>query len=187
MNKIKILATFMLSFVLLFSSPLTISVTASDLDAYRFANENDTIIRDGIEYKVSYIDYKDVFNEEEIKILQKLTMAEAGNQSKECQRMVAETVLNRVGSKLYPNTIKDVVFQVENDVYQFSCVPDGNYAKAVPTEQVIQAVDEALFNYVNEVSPNPSDMLYFNSIYYFDWARDYKQVGAMYFSLQEIK
>lgn len=148
---------------------------------------NDTYEKEVLseEIKYAFIDYRDIYTEEEIIMLQKLTMAEAGNQSANCQMMVAETVLNRIDSELFPNTMKDVIYQKNEKFYQFSCIPDGNYSKAVPTQQVIDAVDAALFNHVNDISQNPDDMLYFNSIGYFSWAIDYCQDGKVYFSCQK--
>ncbi len=182
--KNKILTSICLTFFLFLTSPMTLSAQAYGENLYDISKENNVVINDGVEYKIEFLDYHDFFTEEEIYMLQKLTMAEAGNQTKNCQLMVAETVLNRVDSNLFPNTIKEVIFQRDSKKYQFSCVPDGNYEKAKPTEQVKEAVDEALFNYVNGTSKYSSDMLYFNSIGYFSWAIDYYQDGAMYFSLQ---
>lgn len=182
--KKKILTSFCLTLILFFASPMMLSAQAFNGDYYDLYKDGGVIVSDGVEYKIEFIDYHNIFTEDEIYMLQKLTMAEAGNQTKNCQLMVAETVLNRVGSDLFPNTIEEVIFQRDTKRYQFSCIPDGNYKKAKPTEQVIEAVDEALFNYVNGTSKNPSDMLYFNSIGYFSWAVDYYQDGAMYFSLQ---
>ena len=182
--KKKLLTSICLALILCFATPMMLSAQAFSEDYYEISKEEEIIISDGVEYKIEFIDYRDIFTEEEIYMLQKLTMAEAGNQTKNCQTMVAETVLNRVKSNLFPNTIKEVIFQRDSKKYQFSCVPDGNYEKAKPTEQVIEAVDEALFNYVNGTSKHPADMLYFNSIGYFSWAIDYYQDGAMYFSLQ---
>lgn len=186
--KNKKIVTILLALIMFFSSPMTVSVAASDVNMYEVVKNDEIFAQDGIVYKIEYVNYYNMFTEEEIKMLQKVTMAEAGNQSKECQLMVATTVLNRVKSNLFPNTIKEVIFEKNNNgLYQFSCVEDGNYAKAIPTEKVILTVEEALFNYANGIYIYPEDMLYFNSIGYFSWANDYQKVGAMYFSLQDEK
>ena len=54
-----------------------------------------------------------------------LVYAEAGNQSYEGKLAVANVVLNRVKSKKYPNTIKDVIYQPG----QFTVAKSGSLAK----------------------------------------------------------
>lgn len=129
-------------------------------------------------YSMVSIDYRTIFSQDEITILEKCVMAEAGNQDQKTQEMVATVILNRVKSGNFPNSISGVVFQKG----EFSCVPDGNYDAAVPTEQVKAAVDQALFDYVNDMRIYPDNVLYFNSVGYFSWAAPYMQSGAMYFS-----
>ena len=50
-------------------------------------------------------------SEADAEILERLAMAEAGNQGVEGKALVMLVVLNRVSSTSFPNTIKDVVFQ----------------------------------------------------------------------------
>ncbi len=41
----------------------------------------------------------------------RLTYSEAGIESDECKRLVIDTVLNRVDSEHFPDTIEDVIYQ----------------------------------------------------------------------------
>lgn len=137
-------------------------------------------------YVIAELDPMDFYTEADIARLEKLTYAEAGNQSLEVQTWVALVVLNRTKSNDFPDTIEEVIRQRgKNGVYQFSCVPNGMYDRAVPTEQVKQAVQDALYAFVNDMREVPDELLYFNSIGYFNWStvEDYAHNGAMYFSV----
>lgn len=179
----KLVPTLCIAISIFVSFPLTAFAESSNKIPEQFRDASFEAMKD-YSTNVMVVDYHDVFTANEIEMLKKLTMAEAGNQSEKCQMMVAAAVLNRIGSENFPNDMESVIFQKENGTWQFSCIPDGNYKKANPTAQVEKAVDAALFNYVNEMGIVPNDLLYFNSIGYFSWAEDYTKDGAMYFSLQ---
>lgn len=59
-------------------------------------------------------------------VLAQLVHAEAGNQSLEGKRLVADVVLNRVHSDDFPDTIEGVIHQNG----QFECVSNGSYHRA---------------------------------------------------------
>lgn len=73
----------------------------------------------------SVVDKKDN-NLEEILLLAQLVQAEAGNQDLTGMRYVADVVLNRVESDIFPDTVEDVIFQ-EN---QFSVIKSGGFERA---------------------------------------------------------
>lgn len=62
--------------------------------------------------------------------------------AKQCKTAVAQVILNRVDSSLYPDTIKEVVFQ-KNPV-QFSTTADGRYYSVDICQTTIDAVNTAL-------------------------------------------
>lgn len=100
-------------------------------------NPNEEISEDDIEEENS-------LSEDEI-LLAQIVFAEAGNQPFEGQVAVAATVLNRINSSIYPNTVRGVIFQKE----QFSPVKNGKiYAggKVVTNvpESCVQAAMQAL-------------------------------------------
>lgn len=92
-------------------------------------------------------------SEEEKYLLAKIAMAEAEGESFETKMLVIETVLNRVKSKSFPNTVKEVIFEKDNGVYQFSpMMPGGRWWKVEPNEECWKAV-----NTVNATKRDISD------------------------------
>ena len=65
------------------------------------------------------------WSEDALYWLSRLVWAEARGESFALQLAVAEVVLNRVESGMYPNTVEGVIFDTENGV-QFSPVLDGS-------------------------------------------------------------
>ncbi|HAN86537.1 MAG: LysM peptidoglycan-binding domain-containing protein [Bacillota bacterium] len=84
------------------------------------------------------------WNQSDVRLLAQLVTAEAGGEPYEGQVAVAATVLNRVNSHLYPNTISGVVFQViDGRYYQFSPVLDGRIHNT-PSSTALDATTRAL-------------------------------------------
>ena len=77
------------------------------------------------------------FTEQESLVLQKIAIAEAGVEGIGGMTFVMQTVLNRVESEEFPNTIYDVV----SEPGQFSTFKNGSYEKAEPTENSIKALE----------------------------------------------
>lgn len=88
---------------------------------------------------------------DEIETLARLVRLEAGGESFAGQQAVAEVVLNRVISRLYPNNIYDVVYQSR----QFT--PAGNIPYTAATQTQYDAVQAAL----NGPNILPQGVLYF--------------------------
>ncbi|WP_207647716.1 cell wall hydrolase [Butyrivibrio hungatei] len=89
-----------------------------------------------------------VMTDAEKKMLMKVAQAEAGNQGIDGMWLVMSVVMNRVGSRSFPDSIEEVIFQKG----AFSSVTDGRYE-----EQVILSyeVTEALGMILNgEVAEN---------------------------------
>lgn len=80
--------------------------------------------------------------EDDLYYLSRILMKELGCDwiSDEMQRMVASVVINRVNSPLYPNTIKEVIFQKG----QYSNL--GNFYSITPTQKVIDNARYVLEN-----------------------------------------
>ena len=71
----------------------------------------------------------------EIEMLAQLIQAEAGNQDYRGMCLVADVVLNRVASDIFPNSVEEVIAQYLTDKhggkhYQFSTFIDGSLEKA---------------------------------------------------------
>lgn len=113
---------------------------------------------------------KSLYTDEDIYVLSHVIYGEAGGYSKELQIGVGSVVLNRVKSKKYPNTIKDVVFQKG----QYACTWDGNYDR----EPDKQAVDVAIYLLENG-SQFPEYVVFQSEFLQGD--RVYKQIENTYF------
>lgn len=76
----------------------------------------------------------------EINLLALLTDAEAGNQSKLGQRLVIDTVLNRVDDEHFPDTITAVIYQRN----QFSPVQSGSIWRRQVKPEIVKLIREEL-------------------------------------------
>lgn len=110
------------------------------------------------------------YTEEDLAVMIGVIVGEAQPYSDEFQRAVGSVVLNRVKSKNYPNTIKEVVFQKG----QYACTWDGNYYRK-PTDRNI-----ANAKYVLEHgSTLPENVVY--QAEFKQGSGIYKKIGNTYF------
>lgn len=115
-----------------------------------------------------------VLTDEEIELLAVCTLGEAEVEPELAQRLVIDTILNRLDSNKFPNTLYDVIWQP----HQFSAMY-GKRIKDVDTSKcpwVYELIQEELESRTN------SDVLYFRMNYYFDWAEPVLHSGTTYFS-----
>lgn len=77
-------------------------------------------------------------------ILERIVEAEAGGEDEKGRILVANVVLNRVISKEFPNTIREVVFAHSGRRYQFSPVSNGSYYTVHVSKGTKKAVKAAL-------------------------------------------
>ena len=111
---------------------------------------------------------EELLTQEEIELIALVTMAEAEGEPEEGQRLVIDTILNRVDSELsyFPDTVHEVVYQKN----AFSSMWDGRADRCYVMEELCQLVREELQNRTN------SDVLYFT-------AGDYGKYGTPAFSV----
>lgn len=84
------------------------------------------------------------YTNEELDLLARLINAEAGGESYKAKVAVGAVIVNRVKSNKFPNSIKDVIYQVDNNgYYQFTPVENGWINKPATTDS-INAAREAL-------------------------------------------
>ncbi|MBS3948056.1 MAG: cell wall hydrolase [Dethiobacter sp.] len=83
------------------------------------------------------------FSPAELDLFARLVHSEAAGEPFEGQVAVAASVLNRIRSPLYPNTLSAVIFQVVGGFYQYSPVLDGRI-NLPANESARRAVQEAL-------------------------------------------
>ncbi len=92
--------------------------------------------------------------------LSRLIYAEANGEPMNAQIAVGDVVYNRAHStgQGFPNTIKDVIFQVSDGHYQFTCVANG-WIYNTPDESSIEAAKAVLVNHENLV---PDALVFYN-------------------------
>ena len=102
----------------------------------------------------------------EIVMIGKVVHHEAGNQSELGKRLVADTILNRVDSEKFPNTVEEVISQ------------PGQYCDTViyPPKDVYRLVAEEMYHRTN------SDVLYFKTGGYHKFGVPILKEGKHYFS-----
>ncbi len=84
-------------------------------------------------------------SDEEYEILCRIVEAEAGDQDVYGRILVANVILNRTQYYEFPDTVKDVVFQVNSKgAVQFSPVSDGSFYRVTISEKTKEAVNSAL-------------------------------------------
>lgn len=93
-------------------------------------------------------------SEEDQIYLQKIAFAEARTEGVECMALVMLTILNRVESDEFPNTIYEVITQKS----QFTPVSNGSFASATPDDKTQEALDLVLSGW-----DNSQGSLYFES------------------------
>lgn len=111
----------------------------------------------------------------EFDVLCHLVTGEAQGENDQAQIAVAQVVLNRMESHLFPSTVYNVIYQ--NNPVQFSPTIDGNINKT-PDERCIANVKKALTDVFY-----PKEMLFFTSTGYTRGYTDYTKIDDMYFSL----
>jgi hypothetical protein len=116
----------------------------------------------------------DLENEEfcdSLELVAKCVEAEAGNQSLEGKRLVADVIFNRVDSPRFPNTIEEVISQK----YHFTTFWDGSMERIEPSEESIKAVQLELEKRLDD------DVLFFTAGDYNTYCIPAYRVGDHYF------
>lgn len=75
-------------------------------------------------------------------LLAKIAMAEAEDCSLEVKCWVIATVLNRTRDKAFPNTIKEVIYEEREGVYQFTPLSNGRWNNVEPNEECWLALEK---------------------------------------------
>ena len=109
---------------------------------------------------------------EDIELLALVTMAEAEGESEEGKRMVIDTILNRVDSERFDNTIGEVIYAPN----QFTSIWNGRIDRCYVADDIYQLVIEELSNRTNY------DVLYFTAYQYGAYGTPMFQIGNHYFS-----
>lgn len=114
----------------------------------------------------------DKYSQADKHLLAKVMLAEAEDQSEYGQRLVVSSILNRVDSEKYPNTISEVVHQP----YQFSVMHNGRINHVTVTDKALQLVEEELNNRSN------NKVIYFRMNHYSKYGTPMFREQDHYFS-----
>ena len=177
MKKITVIASaFSLCVILIFS--ITTHSAGSEISADSQAIE---IIPVSMPV-VTYIPIEDISEssaeeiaEEDISLIALVTMAEAEGECEKGKRLVIDTILNRMDSEHFPDTVYDVIYQP----YQFSSMWNGRVDRCEVRDDICQLVKEEL-----EVRTN-YDVIFFTAGCYSDYGVPMFQVEHHYFSSYE--
>lgn len=130
---------------------------------------NHSIVIEETEDVIPIIDKENKFNitSEEFELLAKVVMGEAGNQEEIGQRLVIDTVLNRVNDNRFPDTIYEVLTQ-PNQYYVNESI--------IPSPEIYGYIYDELIKLYNE------EVLYFRTSRYHNNTEPLFVIGAHYFS-----
>lgn len=130
------------------------------------AHEPDLVVEETPESEEIYI------SEDEINLIALVTMAEAEGESEEGKRLVIDTILNRVDSEHFPDTISEVIYQPN----QFTSMWNGRVDRCYVMDDICQLVREEL------VSRTNSEVVFFTAGKYGAYGKPMFQVGNHYFA-----
>lgn len=127
--------------------------------------------------EVNYVPFNNFYTDEDIELIARVAYAEAEGECDLGQRLVVDTILNRVDSPLYPDTVSGVVYQQG----QFDIFDNGRFYRVELDEHIIRLVNDELNCRTHY------DVLYFNSIGFNSWSEPIQPdpVGNHYFSKQK--
>lgn len=112
---------------------------------------------------------------EDIELIALVTMAEAEGECEEGKRLVIDTILNRVDSEHWPDTVSEVIWQPD----QFTSMWNGRVDRCYVSEDICRLVIEELYLRTN------TDVVFFSAGAYSDYGKPMFQVENHYFSSYE--
>lgn len=115
------------------------------------------------------------FTEEEIDLIALITMGEAEGESDYGKRLVISTILNRVDSEHFPDSVTGVIYQEG----QFSCITDGRLERCYVREDIRQLVREEIKSRTN------NEVIFFMANDYSKYGSPLFDEGGHYFSSYE--
>lgn len=98
-----------------------------------------------VDYEVLEQTMKYQLSDKDQEALLRIVEAEAGGEDQDGKLLVANVVLNRVNSELFPNSVVEVVMQREQGIAQFSPTVDGRYQSVKVSDDTREAVERALY------------------------------------------
>lgn len=112
---------------------------------------------------------------EEVDLIALVTMAEAEGETTLGQRLVIDTILNRVDDEHFPDTVYDVIYQPD----QFTCMWNGRVERCYVMPEMVELVKEELLDRTNY------DCIFFMADDYSEYGVPMFQENNHYFSSYE--
>ena len=112
------------------------------------------------------------FSKEDIELMALIAMAEAEGESEQGKRLVISTILNRVDSEHFPDSVEEVIYQPN----AFTSVWNGRIDRCEVTPDVCQLVEEEI------VSRTNGDVVFFSAGDYSKYGEPMFNEGNHYFS-----
>lgn len=167
-------AILMVSVIVLSGSSIYISAGELPVETeHEIALSYDEPIRSSkLELDIIEIEYQPILSKDEIELLALVTMAEAEAEPEEGQRLVIDTILNRVDSPYFPDTVYDVVYQKN----QFTSMWNGRTNRCHIRDDLVKLVEEELLSRTN------SEVIFFRTGHYSEYGDPLFLVGHHYFS-----
>ena len=101
-------------------------------------------IEEGVSVQEEATEYVYDLSDRDMELLLRIVEAEAGCEDEDGRILVANVVLNRMESELFPDSVAEVVLQTNNGVSQFSPVSSGSIWTVEISEEPREAVEKAL-------------------------------------------
>lgn len=124
-------------------------VAETDMDERRMNTQEDEKQRRTVK---TIVRYRVNLDHGARRILERIVEAESGDQTIKGRQMVANVILNRMKSKKFPNSVREIVFAGR----QFSPVSNGSYYRVKVSARTKKAVEKAL-----KEKDNTNGALYF--------------------------
>lgn len=109
---------------------------------------------------------------EDVKLIALFTVAEAEDEPEYGQRLVIDTILNRIDSEEFPNTASGVLYQRG----QFSVATNGRLERCSIDDDICKLVEEEMEERTN------TEVLYFRANHYHNFGTPVTYSGSTYFS-----
>ena len=161
---------FMMAMVGYIYSDKSVSANTNQTTGYIVVrtNEPETTTRTEVR-DISSVDY---ITMDDAVLIAKLVLAEAEREPEMGKRLVIDTVLNRLESEDFPNTVYDVIYQP----YHYDPAWDGSIDLFSELDDAFKLVVDEIHNRTN------SEVLYFRTDKFHEFGTPMEQVGNHYFS-----
>lgn len=109
---------------------------------------------------------------DDMRLITHMVMAEAEGESEYGKRLVIDTILNRVDSTYFPDSVHGVIYQP----YQFSSIKDGRFDRCYVKDDIYALVEEEVLERTD------NNVIFFRTGRYSDYGDPLFKVDHHYFS-----